>query len=66
MNTNLFLPSDRVKIPELDAEGIVIRVTMTFYGTCYMVRYFHEGSPCECEFFDFEIKAVNRENAKQP
>lgn len=65
MNLNLFLPSDRVHIPELDVDGVVVCVTITFHGTNYTVRYFKDDTPCECDFFDFEIAKIKQPKAIQ-
>lgn len=57
---NLFLPKDRVYIPELDLEGVVTGVHLSIGGTEYKVRYYDSLTPQETYFYDFEVTAVRK------
>ena len=53
---DVFLPRDRVYIPELSMNGIVTSVRMSSFGTEYLVRYASEGIFYEVLLYDFEVR----------
>lgn len=53
---DVFLPKERVYIPELEVHGIVTQVRISTYGTEYYVRYVMNGEFYEASLYDFEVK----------
>lgn len=56
MNLTVFLPTEKVFLPELDVFGTVVGVYISIGGTEYKVRYFKDQIAYECFFYDFEVK----------
>jgi hypothetical protein len=48
----------RVKIKELNREGVVNGIMIDDSGICFRVRYFDNGSLQTVWFYDFELEAA--------
>lgn len=60
---NMFLPKDKIYIPEINVHGVVVGVYLSIGGTEYRVRYFKDEVSYEIILFDFEIEKPKVENA---
>jgi hypothetical protein len=60
---NMFLPKDRVHIPELEVDGTVVEVLLNIRGTQYAVRYFRDGLAYEVLLYDHEVTKTRKVDA---
>lgn len=60
---DVFLPRDKVTIPDMDVNGIVTQVKITTDGVEYLVRFIVDQNISECWFYDFEVKRRSTVNA---
>jgi len=60
MIDNKFNLLDKVKIPELELEGIVTTIWAVEKGITYNVRYFWEGKVHEAYFYDWELELIKK------
>jgi hypothetical protein len=51
----MYLPRDRVYIPELDVTAVVVGVYLSAGNTEYKLRWFKDELPVECYLYDFEV-----------
>jgi len=54
-----FSIGNRVKIPDLETNGVVISIWITAKGVKYEVRYFANSEPKEVYFYSEELKLID-------
>ena len=60
---DVFLPRDKIYVPDMDVNGIVTQVKITTDGVEYLVRFIIDQAVSEYWFYDFEVKRPVTSNA---